>query len=137
MNARILFAGLGLAAPLCGQLTPVSLPEVTVSSPRVANPSPTGAFAMPVSALRFEPRVDVQARNLTEAQADVTIRGGLFENTGFRLGAVSLLDPQTGHYYAEIPVAPAMLGAPEILTGADHALVAVNSTVGAVAHGLH
>ena len=135
MNARILLAGLGLAAPLLGQLTPFSLPEITVYSPRVANQSPTGAFAMPVSALRFEPRVDVEARNLTEAQADVTIRGGIFENTGFRLGAVSLVDPQTGHYYAEIPVAPAMLGAPEIVTGADHALVAFNSTVGAVAYG--
>lgn len=110
------------------------LPEITVYSDRVANQTPAGAFAMPVSALRFEPLVDIQARNLTEAQADITIRGGIFENTGFRLGAFSLNAPQTGHYLAENPVAPAMLGAPEILTGADHALVAMNSTVGAIAY---
>lgn len=111
-----------------------SLPEVTVYSNRVANQAPAGTFAMPVSVLRFEPLVDLQARNLTEAQADITIRGGIFENTGFRLGAFSLNAPQTGHYLAENPVAPAMLGVPEILTGTDQALVAMNSTVGAIAY---
>lgn len=135
MKVGIFAAGLLVTTPLWAQPGPVGLPEVTVYSPRIANQAPTGAFAMPVSALRFEPQVDVQARNLTEAQADVTIRGGIFENTGFRLGAVSLSDPQTGHYFAEIPVAPAMLGAPAIRTGADHAIVAFNSTVGAVEYG--
>jgi len=134
MNVRILALSLCTAVPLFGQLTPVDLPELTVYSPRVANQSPAGSFAMPVSALRFEPQVDLQTRNQPEAQADVTIRGGIFENTGFQLGAVSLVDPQTGHYYADIAVAPAMLGAPEILTGAEHALVTMDSTVGAVAY---
>ena len=90
---------------------------------------------MPVSALRYEPRVDIHARNLAEGQADVTLRGGIFENTGFQIGALTLVDPQTGHYFAEIPVAPAMLTAPEILTGADSALRASNATVGAVSYG--
>ncbi|HWL14103.1 MAG TPA: TonB-dependent receptor [Opitutus sp.] len=109
------------------------LPEVTVFSPRVANQAPVATFAMPVSALRFEPRVDVQARNFAEGQADVAIRGGIFENTGFRIGGLSLFDPQTGHYFAEIPIAPAMLGAPQIVTGPDLALQSTNATVGAVA----
>lgn len=124
-----------VAAPLGGQVTPVSLPEVLVYSPRVANQSPTGTFAAPVSSLRFEPQVDVQARNLTEAQADITIRGGIFENTGFKIGAVSVVDPQTGHYYADLPVAPAMLGAPQVLTGAGQAMATSASTVGAVTYG--
>lgn len=114
--------------------TPDVLPAVTVYSPRVANQSPVATFAMPVSALRFEPLVDIQARNFAEGQADVTIRGGIFENTGFKVGGLSLFDPQTGHYFAEIPIAPAMLGAPEILTGADLAAGSVNATAGAVAY---
>ncbi len=65
MHSRVLLLGLLLAAPLCGQVTPVSLPEVTVYSERVANQSPTGTFATPVSSLRYEPQVDIQARNLT------------------------------------------------------------------------
>ena len=67
--------------------------------------------------LRFEPRVDIHARNLAEGQADITIRGGIFENTAFQLGAVTVIDPQTGHYFAELPVAPAMLTAPDVRTG--------------------
>ncbi|QYM80310.1 TonB-dependent receptor [Horticoccus luteus] len=108
------------------------LPVETVYSPRVANQQPAASFAMPISALRYEPGVDVQARNLAEGQADVTIRGGIFENTGFSVGALTLVDPQTGHYFAEIPIAPQMLGAPAILTGVAHALGSTNSTVGAV-----
>lgn len=121
------------AVSLRGQTT-VELPEVTVYSPRIANQAPTGTFAMPVSALRYEPRVDLEGRDLVEGQADVTIRGGIFENTGFRIGALTVLDPQTGHYLAEVPVAPAMLGAPEILTGAELATETTNATVGAVAY---
>ena len=131
-------AGLFFAALpgwLLGQTAASQLPEVTVYSPRVANQAPAGTFAMPVSSLRYEPQVDLQARNLAEGQADVTIRGGIFENTGFRIGAVTLLDPQTGHYFAELPVTPAMLTAPEVLTGADLALATSNATAGAVNFG--
>ena len=128
-----------LAAVLCGVAhgqtqSPVNLPAVTVYSPRVANQSPVGTFAMPVSALRFEPRVDIQGRNLGEAQADITIRGGIFENTAFQLGALTITDPQTGHYFAELPVAPALLGAPDVRTGVGLGLSASNATVGAVGY---
>lgn len=111
------------------------LPKLSVYSAQVANQAPVATFAMPVSGLQFEPRVDVQARNLAEGQADVAIRGGIFENTGFRLGALGLHDPQTGHYFAELPVAPAMLTTPKVLTGADNALGGFNAEVGSVAYG--
>jgi vitamin B12 transporter len=111
------------------------LPAVAVYSDHVANQTPVASFSMPVSGLRFEPRVDVEARNLVEGQADVIIRGGVFENTGFKIGAVGLYDPQTGHYFAEIPIAPAMLLSPVILTGADSAIAGFNAEVGTVAYG--
>ena len=114
---------------------PVELPVYAVYSPRVALQEPAGAFAMPVTGLRYEPLVDVQPRNLAEGQADVAIQGGIFENTGFRIGGVTLHDPQTGHYFAEIPVAPAMITPPRILTGADNALDGFNADVGTVAYG--
>ena len=134
MKSRFLFSLLGLGLSAHAQSSDPVLPELKVYSPRVANQSPTATFAMPVSALRFEPRVDLQSRNFSEGQADVTIRGGIFENTGFSVGAVSLFDPQTGHYFAEIPIAPAMLGAPEIVTGADLGSRSTNATSGAVAY---
>ncbi|MEO5960157.1 MAG: TonB-dependent receptor, partial [Opitutaceae bacterium] len=106
MKISWLFFFSSVAAVLHAQSAAVGLPSVTVYSPRVANQSPVGTFTMPVSTLRYEPRVDLQARNLAEGQGDISIRGGIFENTGFQLGSVTLLDPQTGHYFAEIPVAP-------------------------------
>jgi vitamin B12 transporter len=129
---RGLAALLGAAPFLCGQVATANLPAVTVYSPSVANQSPAGVFTMPVSALRYEPLVDVESRNMAEAQSDVTIRGDTFENTGLQLGALSIIDPQTGHYLMELPVAPSMLGAPQILTGADQAIEAMNTTVGSV-----
>lgn len=127
-----------LGAALSAQTTPKSstaMPEVVVFSTHVANQTPVASFATPVSALRFEPRIDVQSRNLAEGQADVSIRGGVFENTGFRIGAISLYDPQTGHYLAEVPVPPAMLVSPSLLTGAENALLGFNAGVGTVDYG--
>jgi outer membrane receptor protein involved in Fe transport len=90
---------------------------------------------MPVSALRYEPLVDIEPRNMAEAQSDVTIRGDTFENTGLQVGALSIFDPQTGHYLMELPIAPVMLGAPQVLTGAAFATDSMNATGGAVDYG--
>lgn len=110
------------------------LPDFTVRSVRIANQEPAGTVDMPVSALRFEPRVDVQGRNLAEAQADISIRGGIFEATGFRVGALPLGDPQTGHYFAEIPVPPRMLGPVQVQTGAANAISGFNANVGTIVY---
>ncbi|WP_221030143.1 TonB-dependent receptor [Actomonas aquatica] len=112
------------------------LDAVTVLSPRVANQEPVATVAMPVSTLRYEPGVDLQARNFAEGQADIAIRGGTFANSGWVLAGVPLYDPQTGHYYAEIPLAPAMLGAQQLATGPDLAAGgAWNATAGGVVQG--
>jgi vitamin B12 transporter len=135
MNVRVFLPVLVMTTTsVLAQTVDVELPGLSVYSSRVAIQEPVGTFAMPVSALRFEPLVDVQGRNMAEGQSDIAIRGGIFENTGFRVGALSLYDPQTGHYFAEIPVAPAMLSAPEILTGADNATRGWNANAGTVAY---
>lgn len=141
MHARLLrlfIASCAFAAGVGAQAqgSPVvMLPQFTVAGPHVANTSPVGTFGMPVSGLRFEPLVDVQSRNMAEGQADIAVRGGIFENTGFSIGGASLFDPQTGHYFAEIPVAPAMLGPVEVLTGADNAVAGFNSSVATLRYG--
>ena len=134
-NRAVLAAGVLFCATVAlAQPSAYVLPSLSVYSLQVANQTPVATFAMPVSGLQFEPRVDVQARNFAEAQADVSIRGGIFENTGFKLGASSLFDPQTGHYFAELPVSPAMLGSPRVLTGIDNAMGGFNAEVGTVAY---
>src|SRR5690606_15246517 len=99
---------------------------------RPANEYPAASFAGVTTALRYQPFVDIQSRGFSEAQSDVTVRGGIFENTGFKLGALNILDPQTGHYFAELPVDPAMVGDAALLLGAENALGGFNSSVATI-----
>jgi vitamin B12 transporter len=105
---------------------------LTVTAHRVANLQPASTNASLATALRFDPRVDLQSRGLPEGQADVSVRGGLFESTGFTVGALPVFDPQTGHYAADLPIDPTMLSAPEIATGIDNAIAGFNSTVATI-----
>ena len=108
------------------------LTEIKVTAARVANTRPAGTFAAVATALRFDPITELQSRGLPEGQADVTVRGGLFENTGFRAGAVTVMDPQTGHYAAELPIDPDLLDAPALLIGVDNAVAGFNSNIATV-----
>jgi vitamin B12 transporter len=124
------------ALPLLAQAESTqTLPTLYIDAQQTANIRPVSTYESPVSNLEFEPRVDLQARGMAEAQGDVTIRGGIFENTGFRVGSATLIDPQTGHYFAELPIAPEMLKRAEVLTGSDNALYGFNSTVGTISYG--
>lgn len=116
--------------------TAYELKDFVIKDQQMANLRPVSTYQNPISNLDFEPRVDLQARGMAEAQGDVTVRGGIFENTGFRIGSATLIDPQTGHYFAELPIAPEMLSGPQVLTGTDNALYGFNSTVGTLSYGL-
>ncbi len=116
--------------------TTYELQDFVIKDQQMANLRPVSTYQNPISNLDFEPRVDLQARSMAEAQGDVTVRGGIFENTGFRIGSATLIDPQTGHYFAELPIAPEMLGGPQVLTGTENALYGFNSTVGTLSYSL-
>ena len=88
------------------------LPALFVIGQETANQRPVNTYETPISNLDFDPRVDMQSRNMAEAQGDLSIRGGTFENTGIQVGSATLLDPQTGHYTTELPIGPEMLGSP-------------------------
>jgi len=112
-----------------------ALAPITVHGQRVANLQPASSYAAIVTALRFDPLIDAQARGLPEGQADISVRGGLFENTGFRIGVVTILDPQTGHYAVELPIDPAMLGSPELLSDIDNGLRGFNASIATLNYG--
>lgn len=132
ISTHILSSGVVLAA----DGSSATLSEIVVNPTRVANTAPAGTFASAITVLRFDPQTEIQSRGMPEGQADVTVRGGLFENTGFKLGAATIVDPQTGHYVAELPVDPALLSAPRILTGVDNALAGFNSNIATIAYGI-
>ena len=111
-----------------------TLPTLTVKGQETANIRPATTFESVVSNLDFDPRMDFQSRNMAEAQGDINIRGGTFEGTGIKVGAATLIDPQTGHYTTELPIAPEMLSEGVVYTGAENALGGFNSTAGTIAH---
>jgi hypothetical protein len=129
---------LGISASLVSHAAEDSeaISEITVTASRVANTRPAGTYATPVTQLRYDPLTELQSRGLPEGQADVTVRGGLFDNTGFRAGAVTIMDPQTGHYAAELPIDPAWLTAPRVLTGIDNTVAGFNASIATVAYAL-
>ncbi|MBC8009571.1 MAG: TonB-dependent receptor [Burkholderiales bacterium] len=140
VSKTLIAVGVGGLAGRAEELADTSQPVVeleplTVYSAAVALQQPSSTFAMPVTLLRYESRVDVQARGFAEAQADISIRGGTFENTGITLGATPIYDPQTGHYYAELPIAPAMITAPDVRTGTAQASQGWNANAGGLAYG--
>ena len=121
---------------LASEVEEDEITEITVSAQRVANTQPAGTYASVATTLRFDPLTELQSRGLAEGQSDVTVRGGVFENTGFKLGAATVMDPQTGHYVAELPVDPALLSAPAILQGIDGAVEGFNSAIATVAFAI-
>ena len=129
-----LYSATLVAAEIIGEAEEIS--EITVNARRVANTRPAGTYASPATVLRFDPSAQLQSRGLAEGQSDVTVRGGVFENTGFKLGAVTIMDPQTGHYVAELPVDPALMSAPSIHKGIDSAIEGFNSAVATVSYGI-
>ncbi len=110
--------------------------EITVEAKRIANDAPASSYASPATTLRYDPLTELQSRGIAEGQSDVTVRGGVFENTGFKLGAVTVMDPQTGHYVAELPVDPALMSAPAIFKGVDAAIEGFNSAVATISYSI-
>ena len=120
-----------------GDDSDTAISEITVKAARIANDRPAGSYAAPATVLRFDPLTELQSRGIAEGQSDVTVRGGSFENTGFKLGAVTITDPQTGHYAAELPVDPAVMSVPSISKGIDSAVGGFNSAIATVSYGIN
>jgi len=110
--------------------------EVRVLATSTANDRPAATYQGVLSALRFDPLIELQSRGLPEAQADITVRGGVFENTALQVDAATLFDPQTGHYAANVPIDPGFLTIPELALDIDHAVASTNATVATIQYRL-
>jgi len=109
-----------------------TLDTYTIHAGSVAIDSPLPTYANPISTLTFSPQIDLQSRSFPEAQGDISIRGGTFENTGIDLGGLAIFDPQTGHYLSELPIDPNMIGRPSVHTGYENQLNGFNANVGSI-----
>jgi vitamin B12 transporter len=83
--------------------------------------------------LRYLPGVEAQSRGPMGAQSDIVIRGGTFQQVLVIIDGLRLNDPNSGHFAAYFPIAPAEIDRVEILKGASSAIYG-SEAVGGVVH---
>lgn len=67
--------------------------------------------------LRFIPGVEVQARGAFGTQADISMRGGTFNQVLVLMDGMRINDPLTGHFQSYLPVLPDEIERIEVLRG--------------------
>ena len=67
--------------------------------------------------LEYAINVDVRQRGGQGVQADISMRGGTFEQVLVMLNGIKLNDPQTGHHNMDLPVSLEQIERIEVITG--------------------
>ncbi len=82
--------------------------------------------------LEYALSVDVRQRGVHGVQADVSVRGGSFDQTLILLNGINLSDPQTGHHNFNLPVSLKNISRIEILEGPAARVYGPNAFSGAI-----
>lgn len=82
--------------------------------------------------LEYALSVDIRQRGTHGVQADVSIRGGSFDQTLILLNGINLSDPQTGHHNLNLPVSFKSIKRIEILEGPAARVYGPNAFSGAI-----
>ena len=82
--------------------------------------------------LRYALNVDVRQRGNLGVQADITIRGGTFDQVLILLNGININDPQTGHHSLNLPVSFDAIERIEILEGPASRIYGPNAFSGAI-----
>ncbi|HZP01358.1 MAG TPA: TonB-dependent receptor [Terriglobia bacterium] len=85
-----------------------------------------------VDFLRLDPSVDLMERGPNGTQADVSIRGGTFEQTLVLLNGFRMNDAQTGHHNMDLPLPLDAVSSVEILPGSGSTLYGSDALGGVV-----
>jgi len=76
--------------------------------------------------------VDIRQRGTYGIQADVSVRGGSFDQTLILLNGINLSDPQTGHHNLNLPVSLKSIKRIEVLQGPAARVYGPNAFSGAI-----
>jgi iron complex outermembrane receptor protein len=83
-------------------------------------------------ALSYHSGIDVKQRGPQGVQADLSIRGGTFNQNLILLNGIDITDPQTGHFALNLPINLADVKEIELLKGPGSRLFGPNAFKGAV-----
>ena len=76
--------------------------------------------------------LDVRQRGAGGVQADISIRGGTFDQVLILLNGINITDPQTGHHNLNLPVSLSQIERIEILEGPAARIYGPNAFSGAI-----
>jgi len=76
--------------------------------------------------------VDVRQRGTNSTQADISVRGGSFDQVLVLLNGVNITDPQSGHLNLDIPLNLSDVSRVEILQGSSARVLGPNAFSGAI-----
>ena len=82
--------------------------------------------------LEYVAGVDVRQRGAEGVQADVSIRGGTFDQTLILLNGINITDPQTGHHNLNLPISLNQVERIEVLEGPAARIYGPNAFSGAI-----
>ena len=82
--------------------------------------------------LEYIAAADVRQRGAEGVQADISIRGGTFDQTIILLNGINITDPQTGHHNLNIPVSFSQIKRIEVLEGPSARVYGPSAFSGAV-----
>ncbi len=82
--------------------------------------------------LEYALSVDVRQRGVHGVQADISVRGGSFDQTLILLNGINISDPQTGHHSLDLPVSYKNIQRIEILEGPAARVFGPNAFSGAI-----
>lgn len=76
--------------------------------------------------------LDIRQRGNNGTQADISVRGGSFDQVLVLLNGVNITDPQTGHFNLDIPLNLSDVSRVEILEGSSARVLGPNAFSGAI-----
>ncbi len=82
--------------------------------------------------LAYLPGIDVRTRGANGSQADVSMRGGTFDQVLVMINGVNMSDAHTGHYALNLPISAALIERVEVLQGTGANLFGLNAFSGAI-----
>lgn len=91
---------------------------------------------MPVSSvdelLRYLPGIEIQSRGMFGTQADISMRGGTYNQTLILLDGVRIGDPMTGHFNSNIPISMNSIRRIEVIKGASSTIYGADAVGGVI-----
>ena len=76
--------------------------------------------------------LDIRQRGTNATQADISVRGGTFDQVLVLLNGINITDPQTGHFNLDIPLNLSDISRVEILEGSSARILGPNAFSGAI-----